>query len=90
MNATALVVQCFYCGATVSLNEDTPATRLEGADPHQQIRKHIFEQHSTGEIVQHHHHAGWLIDMLFFRAPLDPERWKDNIVAMLEHYLENE
>lgn len=85
-----LIVQCFYCGATLTLNEDTPAARAAGTDPHQQMRKHIFDMHSPSEIVQHHHHTAWLIDMLFFRCPLNPERWQSNISSLLEHYLENE
>jgi hypothetical protein len=90
IKSAPLIVQCFNCGATLTLNEDSPAARAAGTDPHQQIRKHIFDQHTPGEIVQHHHSTAWLLDMLFFRAPLDPERWKGNIVSLLEHYLENE
>lgn len=82
-----LVLQCAYCGAILQLNEDSPATRAAKTDPRQQLRYHIVTKH-IADIPRHESDLGWLIDMLFFRCPLDPARWKANIESMLAYYLE--
>ena len=87
---TPIVVQCFYCGATLTLNTDSMAARATRTDPREQMRQHIADHHPPAEVARHHYHTAWLIDMLFFRDPFTPDRWKDNIIAALEHYLEAE
>lgn len=85
--ASPLLLRCVHCGAEITLNEDSQATRAAGTDPRQQMRRHIFAGHSPDQIDDHERKIAWLIDMLFFRCPSDPQRWRANIDAMLTHLL---
>lgn len=85
--ATLLTLRCVYCDAEIMLSEDSQAARVAGTDPRQQMRRHIFAGHSPDQIADHERKIAWLIDMLFFRCPSDPQRWRGNIDAMVTHLL---
>jgi hypothetical protein len=85
-----MLVRCILCGAEILLNEDSAETRKAGTDPHQQMRDHIDRNHSFADIGRHQLETAWLVDMLFFRCPSDPERWKAAIDRLLMHHLEKD
>lgn len=83
--APLLEVTCRFCKSPVRLNPDTPETRAEGIDPHQQMRKHLM-QHllDCGKIA---HESGWLLDMLAY-AGVDAEHWRDNMHRTLDYIVD--
>lgn len=79
-------IQCRYCRSLLTLNEDGPEARAAGTDPYQQMRQHILTNHLGEELGQHTYRLGWLIDMMFFNPVTDPQKWKDQILAMVEWF----
>ena len=82
-----MTLRCRYCKELLILNEDTPESRYLKTDPVQQMRKHIEKNHLP-EIMGHSRSTGWLVDRLFFECPDEPERWRENIIRLLDAYLE--
>jgi hypothetical protein len=77
-----LVIQCLYCGESLTLHQDSAESRAAKADPWQQMRRHIVEHH-LGDLAMHQCRAGWLTDMLFFHCPTNPDAWRANIQTMI-------
>lgn len=78
-------VRCLVCGGSIRLLTDSVKHRQAHIDPRQLMRDHIAK-HFTEEmdVVAG---TGWLFEMLFFRCPDNPARWKRSIVRTLDRYL---
>lgn len=77
-------VRCRYCDEEISLNEDSMEARESGADPLQQMRKHL-QKHPL-QIMTHARKLGWLIDMLAFYPMTEEHRFKQSLQAMFEYF----
>lgn len=80
-----LVVRCRICGEELQLSIDSAEARQQRTDPRQQMRVHL-QQHMT-QAVNFSRFSGWLIDMLLFACPADPDRWRRSIDAVVDTIL---
>ena len=86
---TPLRVRCRLCKETLALNEDTLETRAQSNDPYQQMRRHLLA-HGPFNAASVARRCGWIIDLLAFDCPTDPERFRTNAIQMLDAYLRGE
>ena len=77
-NAAGRQLQCIYCRQFITLNADSQETRAAGTDPRQQLRKHLEDGHAI-DAMQHMLTVAWLVDLLFFIEPADPDHWRQTI-----------
>jgi hypothetical protein len=82
-------IKCIYCLEEIQLNEDSEENRKTRTDPHHQIREHIKQFHAESPIMGVHvHSTAYLVHMLFFTCPEQPERWKENLMRGITAFLE--
>jgi hypothetical protein len=79
-------IRCRSCGEILTLNTDSVEAREAGTDPLQQMRRHILASHAM-DLVAHARRCGFLIEMLFFEAVHDPEKWRKQIAEMVDYLL---
>jgi hypothetical protein len=78
----SIVAVCRFCREEITLNADSEEARETGADPRQQLRKHLADEHPM-EIFGLIYRAGWLLDMLSFEEPANPKHWRKAIDAVV-------
>jgi len=84
-----LRVRCLLCKESLTLNEDSPETRAVSDDPHQQMRRHLLT-HGPLKLSVLANRCGWIIDLLSFDCPTDPDRFRNNAIQLLDAYLRGE
>jgi hypothetical protein len=57
-------VKCKFCGEVLTLNPDSAQTRLDGTDPHEQLRSHLVKHPLAITVAARS--AGRLIAMFCF------------------------
>ena len=83
-----LTVVCRYCGVQLTLTADSGGREAGGwasslgRDPCQQLHAHVYRHGPMAE-ADHARRLAWLVDMLWFECPADPERWRANIDRMI-------
>jgi hypothetical protein len=80
-----VIVTCRICGRSLTLSEDSTETREAGIDPHQQLRLHILERHSSSQMVTHLHRVAWIVDMLAFTSE-DPA-YREGAIGLLDYLM---
>lgn len=80
-----MTVKCKFCGQDLALNTDSDEARRNQSDPRFQMREHLLQNHLADMLRQHE--AYWLTDILFFTCPSDPEKWRADVIAMVDHVM---
>lgn len=78
-----MLLVCRYCSESIRLNEDSEEARKAGTDPMQQMRRHLVGCPKFS-LFEHSRNTGWLLDLLAFTCPTEPERLAKTQRGVLE------
>jgi hypothetical protein len=88
IKAAPTQIRCRYCGDLLTLNPDSMEARETRLDPYQQMRRHVATRHPL-QVVKHAQACGFLLDMLFFENDANPQKWRQQIAALVDYILQD-